>query len=390
MPPRQRKKEFYFDVAATSRHKPPSVVRAVAAYAAEVGVSHGRGAYRAGVRAGEAVFRCRRVLAKLFGVPRSERLVFTKNATEAANAALKGILRPGDHVVLSGLEHNAVIRPLNRLRRDRGVEYTLVAPNDRGRLNPYDFEKALRPATKLVCLVHASNVTGGISPAEEVGAICRRKGVGFLLDVTQTAGALPVDVRRLNADFLVFTGHKGLMGPPGTGGLAVSPRFDPDSLLEGGTGSHSDREEQPDLWPDKFEAGTLNTWGLAGLTAAVEFLLKKGVEAVGQKERALTAAFLKGVSRIPGVRLYGPPDERDRVAVVSLNVEGFDPSEVGFRLDEEHGMMVRAGLHCAPLAHRAIGTYPVGTVRFSFGYYNTESEVDLALRALRSLAKEKN
>lgn len=387
---KKKPKGIYLDCAATTLQKPPQVLKALVQYATEVGVSHGRGAYRKGIEANELVFQTRLALAKLFNVQRMDRILFMKNVTEALNTALKGFLKKGDHVVLSSLEHNAVIRPLNKLKASQGLEYTLVPANSQGRLNPYDFEKALRPNTRMVCLVHASNVTGNLSPVEEVGALCSRKGIAFLLDAAQTAGLVPLSMKDLHVDFLAFTGHKGLMGPTGTGGLVVAPQWNLDSFLEGGTGSNSDKEEQPQNWPDKFESGTQNYWGLAGLKAAVEFLLKSGVESVRNKEEALTGLFLTEVGKIRGIKVYGLPGGtgKERIAVVSLNVEGKDPSEVGFELDEKYGIMTRVGLHCAPLAHRTIGTYPVGTVRFSFGYYNTEKEIEKALMALREMTKK--
>jgi cysteine desulfurase family protein len=383
-------KAIYLDAAATSRQKPPQVLKAVVDYASAIGVSHGRGAYGKGIAANEMVYGTRAALAKLFGVTRSDRILFTKNVTEALNTALKGFLKEGDHVVLSGLEHNAVIRPLNKLKATRGVDYTIVQANAHGRLNPYDFEQALTPATKLVCLTHASNVTGGLSPVAEVGEICAKKGVAFLVDAAQTAGAVPIHMEGLKIDFLAFTGHKGLMGPPGTGGLIVSPKMNLDSFIEGGTGSNSDQEFQPNQWPDKFESGTQNYWGLAGLKAAVEFVLKTSVQKIRRHEEALTTQFLKEAQKIQGLKLYGLPGEgmAARVAVVSLNVEGKDPSEVGYELDERFGIMTRVGLHCAPLAHRTIGTYPTGTVRLSFGYYNAPKEIEKALAALKILAKK--
>ena len=382
-------KSIYLDAAATSRQKPPQVLKALVNYASEVGVSHGRGAYGKGIAANEMVYGTRAALAKLFGVTRSDRILFTKNVTEALNTVLKGYLKTGDHVVLSSLEHNAVIRPLNKLKADRGIDYTIVPANAHGRLNPYDFEKALKPNTKLVCLTHASNVTGNLTPVAEVGEICEKKGVAFLVDAAQTAGAVPLHMEALKIDFLAFTGHKGLMGPPGTGGLVVSPKRNLDSFIEGGTRSNSDKEEQPSQWPDKFESGTQNYWGLAGLRAAVEFLLKTSVQKIRRHEEALTAQFLKEAQKIDGLKLYGLPGEGTtaRVAVVSLNVEGRDPSEVGYELDERFGIMTRVGLHCAPLAHRTIGTYPTGTIRFSFGYYNTAKEIEKALAALKAIAK---
>jgi len=391
MPKKKKtRRETYLDAAATSRQKPPQVLKALVQYATEVGVSHGRAATKKGIQANELVFSTRSALSQLFHIQRMDRILFTKNITEAINAALKGFLKKGDHVVLSGLEHNAVIRPINKLKADRGIDYTLVVANSKGRLNPYDFEEAFKPNTKLVCLTHASNVVGTITPVEEVGALCAKKGIAFLVDTAQTAGVIPVDMKAMNIDFLAFTGHKGLMGPPGTGGLAVSAQRDLDSFIEGGTGSNSDKEEQPRQWPDKFESGTQNYWGLAGLRAGAEFLLKNSVQTVKRKEESLTNQFLRGIETMKRVKIYGLPAgfEKDRVGIVSLNVEGRDPSELAFELDEKYGIMVRAGLHCVPLAHRSIGTYPVGTVRFSFGYYNTEKEVEKALAALKEISEK--
>ena len=387
---KKTRKEIYLDCAATTRQKPPQVLKALVQFASEVGVSHGRGTYRPGIAANELVYGTRASLAKLFNIQRSDRILYMKNATEAVNTALKGFLKSGDHVVLSSLEHNAVIRPLNKLKAVRGIDYSIVPANSLGRLNPYEFEKALKPNTKMICLVHASNVTGNLSPVAEVGALCQKKSIAFLVDAAQTAGAVPLDFQALHIDFLAFTGHKGLMGPPGTGGLAVSSPWNLDSFIEGGTGSNSDSEEQPQQWPDKFESGTQNYWGLAGLKASVDFLLKTSVMAIRKKEEALTGQFLKEVERITGVKLSGLPSgaEKERVAVVSLNIEGKDPSEVGYELDEKYGIMTRVGLHCAPLAHRTIGTYPIGTVRFSFGYYNTEKEIETAIKALKEIAND--
>lgn len=380
-------KPVYFDSAATTRQKPPQVLKAVVEYAQNVGVSHGRGTYRSGIRANELIFSTRSALAQLFHIQRMDRILYMKNITEAINTALKGFLKSGDHVVLSGMEHNAVIRPLNKLKATRGIDYTLVAANNAGRLNPYDFEQVFKENTKLVCLTHASNVTGTLTPVEEVGALCAKRNIAFLVDTAQTAGTVPIDMKAMNIDFLAFTGHKGLMGPPGTGGLAVSAKWNLDSFIEGGTGSNSDKEEQPQQWPDKFESGTQNYWGLAGLKAGVDFLLKTSVQAVRRKEAALTKIFLTEAGKMKGIKLYGlsAGAEEDRVGVVSLNIQGRDPSEVSFELDEKYGIMTRSGLHCAPLAHKTIGTYPIGTVRFSFGYYNTEKEVEKAVKALKAI-----
>ncbi len=340
MPKKKKtRRETYLDAAATSRQKPPQVLKALVQYATEVGVSHGRAATKRGIQANELVFSTRQSLSKLFNAPRMERILFTKNVTESINTVLKGFLKKGDHVVLSGVEHNALIRPLNKLKRDREISYTIVSANSQGRMNPFSFEEALQAETRLVCLAHASNVTGTLGPIREVGEICRKKGVAFLVDAAQTAGAQSINLKDNPIDFLAFTGHKGLMGPPGTGGLVVGPQVNLDSLIEGGTGSNSDQEEQPCQWPDKFESGTQNYWGLAGLKAGVEFLLRTSVEKVRKKEEALTNLFLVEAGKIPGVKLYGLPPSPDRVAVISLNVEGKDPSEVAYELDERFGIL---------------------------------------------------
>lgn len=384
--PKKKRTPLYLDAATTSRQKPPAVLRAMEGFARLNGSSNGRGSYAGAQDANRLLFETRQSLARLFGVPRSERLVFTKNATESINTALKGYLRRGDHVVISGLEHNAVVRPLRRLQQTLAVDWTVVPASVTGRVNPFDFEAAITSRTRLVCMTHASNVCGTLLPAEEVGAICRRKKVAFLLDASQTAGCVPIDLERLGVDFLCFSGHKALMGPPGTGALAVSQRFDLDPLMEGGTGSLSDSEEQPDLWPDRFESGTLNLWGLAGWKASVDWVLKQSVEAVRRKELALTDRFLKGVQGIPGVRVVGlPPGSSERIAVVSLAWEGKDPVETAYRLEEGWGIQTRAGLQCAPLAHKSLGTFPTGTIRFSFGWFNKPEEVDRSVEALKAL-----
>jgi cysteine desulfurase family protein len=386
---KKTKPSVYLDTATTSRQKPPVVLKAVEAFVRQNGASHGRGSYGSAAESNRLLFETRQSLARLFGVPRSERLVFTKNTTEAINTALKGYLKQGDHVVISGLEHNAVMRPLHRLKSERNIDWTVVPASETGRVNPFDFETAITNRTRLVCMTHASNVCGTLMPAEEVGAICLKKKVAFLLDAAQTAGSVPIDVKKLNVDFLCFPGHKGLLGPTGTGGLAVSPRFDIESLIEGGTGSLSDSEEQPDMWPDKFESGTLNLWGLAGLKASVDYLLKQSVESIRKKEMVLMERFLRGLEGISGIKTIGLPiGSKERTAVVSLRIEGKDPMETGYLLDERWGIQVRAGLHCAPLAHRSLGTHPSGTVRFSFGCFNTNAEIDKALKALGELAKK--
>jgi cysteine desulfurase family protein len=381
---------IYFDNAATSCPKPPEVQAAMARYLSEIGGSPGRSGHRLSIEAGRIVLSAREALAELFGVSDPFRIVFTKNATEALNLALYGLLSPGDHVVTSSMEHNSVMRPLRGLEA-KGVALTALSCSGRGELDPGDILKALRPNTKAIVLTHASNVTGTILPIAEAGRIARDHGVPFIVDAAQSAGALPIDVDGMGIDFLAFSGHKSLYGPPGTGGLYIreglEERIPP--LLAGGTGSRSEFEAQPDFLPDKYEAGTPNTVGLAGLSAAVAWILARGVEAICAQEEALTARFLAGMGQTAHARVYGPPGPEGRVAVVSFNIEGMTPSDAALALDERYGILARPGLHCAPSAHRTIGTFPQGTVRFGFGVFNTVEEIDRALAAIRELASRR-
>jgi len=301
--------------------------------------------------------------------------------TEALNLPLRGLLRPSDHVITSSMEHNAVMRPLRALERER-VRVTLVPCSPEGFLDPDDLETAIRPETVLIILNHASNVVGTLLPVREVGGIAREHGVLPLVDAAQTAGCYPIDVQADRIDLLAFTGHKGLLGAQGTGGLYIGERLDLERLRplkHGGTGSRSEREEQPNFLPDKYESGTLNTVGLAGLGAGVEYVLSRGVENIRRHEVALTQQLIEGLSSIPGVKLYSPRDAERQIATLSLNIEGVSPSEVALRLDEEFGIMCRSGLHCAPAAHSTIGTFPRGTVRFGLSYFNTGEEIGAAI-----------
>ncbi len=375
---------IYLDNAASSHPKPEAVYRAVQA-ALELGANPGRSGHRAALEAARTVYAARETVARLLGVADPARIVFTLNGTHALNLALKGVLRPGDHVVTSTMEHNSVLRPLAALER-RGVEVTRLEPDLDGRVDPAAVERALRPHTRLVVLAHASNVSGTLQPAEEVGAVCRRRGVLFLLDAAQTAGALPLNVEAAGADLLAAPGHKGLLGPQGTGILYVRPGLDVEPLLEGGTGTRSESPGMPPELPEALEAGTLNTPGIAGLGAGAGYLLERTVEAVRRHEEELLAWLLPELERIPGLTLYGPRDPARRVAVVSFNLEGLDGARVGYALDETYGIAVRVGLHCAPLAHRSLGSYPAGSVRASFGPFNTLEDAETLVRALRDLA----
>jgi cysteine desulfurase/selenocysteine lyase len=375
---------MYLDNAATSFPKPESVYQTMDRFLRESGANPGRAAHRLAIAAAATVARTRQQLARFFNAPSPERVVFTANATEALNLALKGTLQPGDHVVTTTMEHNSVVRPLRALE-ERGVQVAFVAASSTGEVDPDDLAAAFTPATRLVAITHASNVTGALLPIAEAGRLCRERGVLLLVDAAQTAGAFPLDVRALGIDLLAFPGHKALLGPPGTGGLIGGPGIRLTPLREGGTGSQSESERQPGEWPGGLEAGTLNTVGIAGLGAGLRYIEETGRERLRAHEQRLTDRLLQGLATIPGVRLYGPPTSAERAAVVSFNLEGWHPQEVAAALDSAFDIQCRAGLHCAPLAHRTLGTFPSGTVRFSPGPFNTETEIDAAVQAVREL-----
>jgi cysteine desulfurase/selenocysteine lyase len=380
---------IYLDNAATSWPKPPEVIRAMTHFMTDVGASPGRSAHRLSIEAGRMVYAAREALAELLGVPDPFHIVFGANATEGLNLALCGLLCRGDHVVTSSVEHNAVMRPLRALEA-RGVTVTVTPCSPEGFLDPADLKAALRVETKLVVLNHASNVVGTLLPVQEAGAIARRHGCLLLVDAAQTAGAYPIDVQADDIDLLAFSGHKALFGPQGTGGLAFGERVDVEALPPlkwGGTGSRSEQEEQPRFLPDKYESGTLNAVGLAGLAAGTRFVLETGVEHIRQHEVGLMGQLIEGLCGIPGVAVYGGLDAARQSATVSFNVAGQLPSEIGLRLDEEYGIMSRVGLHCAPAAHRTIGSFPAGTVRFGLSYLNTAPEVQMAVEAVREIAR---
>ena len=326
----------------------------------------------------------------MFNMPDPLRVVFGSNATEALNLALHGLLRLGDHVITSSMEHNSVMRPLRALEQ-QGVEVTVVRCSPEGFLDPADVEAVVQSNTAMITLNHASNVVGAILPIAETGEIARRHGLLLLVDAAQTAGAYPIDVETDKIDLLAFTGHKSLCGPMGTGGLVIGERVDEKRMelpKRGGTGSRSEHEEQPDFLPDMCESGTPNAVGLAGLEAGLQWVLERGVETIRAHEVELTQRLIDGLGDIPGVTVYGGLDATRQTATVSFNITGMEPSEVGLRLDEEYGIMCRVGLHCAPVAHKTIGTFPVGTVRFGLGVFNTLEEVDIAVSAVDELARE--
>jgi cysteine desulfurase/selenocysteine lyase len=381
---------LYFDNAATSWPKPEATSAAMEKFLRESGGSPGRSGHRLSIAAGRTVLEAREAMAALIGADDPLRIVFTKNATEALNIALRGFLRPGDHVITSSMEHNSVMRPLRQLEAD-GVALSVLPCSGRGELDPGTIQPAIQSRTRMMVLTHASNVTGTILPIAEAARIAHDHGIAVCIDAAQTAGALPIHVKEQGIDLLAFTGHKSLFGPPGTGGLYIASGLEEQlrPLMAGGTGSRSEFEDQPAFLPDKFEAGTPNSVGLAGLGAGVSWLLARGVETVRSHETALTARFIEGLREIPGITLYGPEDPSLKTAVVSFNIAGLEPSEAALALDERFDILSRPGLHCAPAAHRTIGTFPRGTVRFGFGPFNTPDQIDRALEALRSLVQKR-
>jgi cysteine desulfurase family protein len=378
----------YLNNAATSWPKPDCVYEAVERFLRHYAASQGRGVYRKSREATTIIENCRQAVARLFKIRDPSRVIFTKNCSEALNLAIKGYLRVGDHVITSSMEHNSVWRPLKTLEKRGIISLTEVRCNLRGEISLDDVRKAIRPETRLLVFTHASNVTGTIFPLAELAEIAHSHNALLLVDAAQSAGVVPIDVESLGIDLLACSGHKGLLGPQGTGILYIAPGIDLEPLIEGGTGSNSLFPFQPEVLPDRFETGTPNGPGLAGLGAAVEFVLKIGVEAIRKKEVQLTAFLLDHLSKIPGVIIYGPCNPEAQVAVISFNIQDVNPEEVGTVLDEVYEIMVRTGLHCAPRAHQTIGTLDRGTVRVSPGYFNTEEDLQYFLDAVREISRK--
>lgn len=380
---------IYLDNAATSWPKPECVYDAVDRYQRWIGAPAGRGVYSEAAEVDRAVQAARRSVGVLLGVTNPRRIVFCANGTDALNLAIHGVLRAGDHVVTSVWEHNSVLRPLRKLRETLGIEVTLIPSAPDAPIDPAHIERALTPRTRMVILSHASNVTGVIQPAREVGRIARQHGAIFLLDAAQTAGELPIDVQDLQVDLLAAPGHKGMLGPLGTGILYVREGMEAhvESLRQGGTGSQSDLDQQPVELPDKYESGNLNVPGILGLGAAANWLAERGLDAIRQHTRDLTARMLQALAAMPAANLHGPLDADQRMGIVSLTVDGFDSQEIAATLDASFGVQVRPGIHCAPQAHRTLGTLDQGgTVRLSVAPLVTSQQIDDAMHALAQLA----
>lgn len=377
---------IYLDNAATTMHKPQTVIDAVTQAMRSLG-NAGRGATSGALDAARTIHGCRAKLARLLGCPRADHVCFTPNSTAALNTVINGVVRPGDRVVTTVLEHNSVLRPLNRLAAEQGVTVEHAGCDANGVLDYDELEQLVTPDTRAVVVTHASNVTGNSVDIARVAAMAHAAGALVIVDASQSAGAMHIDMQAMGLDIVCFTGHKGLMGPQGTGGLAVAEGIDVAPWAMGGTGVHSFDALQPLEWPTRLEAGTLNGHGIAGLSAGLDFIeAQGGVEAIAAHERALADRFLAGVREIPGIKLYGAFGQPTRSAIVSLNVGDIDSAEISDALMQGWGIATRPGAHCAPLMHRALGTERQGVVRFSFGYFNTDEEVDTAIDALRDLA----
>lgn len=376
---------IYLDNAATTQHKPPEVIAAVVEAMSSLG-NASRGTHDSSLKAARIVYDCRVKLARLFNCPSSDHVAFTLNSTEALNTAINGLIGRGDHVITTDLEHNSVLRPLHRLEEEQEVALSFVPADRRGLVDYEDFERLIHDRTRAIVCTHASNLTGNVLDIARIGQIARRHGLLFIVDASQSAGCLPIDMAAMAIDVLCFTGHKGLMGPQGTGGLCIGREVDIKPLKVGGTGVHSYSRTQPTELPTRLEAGTLNSHGIAGLDAALDFIAKIGVDVIHRRETELMLRFYRGVKDLFGVTVYGDFSGAEHTAIVALNIRDYDSGEVSDELGQSYGIATRPGAHCAPRLHEALGTTGQGAVRFSFSWFTTEAEVDEAIRAVTELA----
>ena len=376
---------IYLDNAATTLHKPQQVIDAVVHAMQSMG-NCARGTHEEALDAARTVYDARVRLASLFGCPRVDHVAFTANSTEALNMAINGLIDPGDHVISTDLEHNSVLRPLYRLEAERGAELSFVPADKLGNVDYADFERLMKPNTRAVVCTNASNLTGTVLDIERIAKTAHSHGALVIVDASQTAGCWPIDMKKMGIDVLCFTGHKGLMGPQGTGGICVKEGIEIRPFKVGGSGVQSYSRTHPAEYPTRLEAGTLNGHGIAGLGAAAKFISETGVENIHAKERSLMLRFYEGVKNIEGVTVYGD-FTKDRTAIVALNIRDYESGEVSYELSQGYGIATRPGAHCAPRMHKALGTAEVGAVRFSFSFYNTEEEIDEAVRAVAELAK---
>ncbi|MBQ6623825.1 MAG: aminotransferase class V-fold PLP-dependent enzyme [Mogibacterium sp.] len=383
--------KIYLDNGATSFPKPPEVSDAVYEYMTKVGANINRGGYQSAYTLEGVVFETRELLKDMFGASDCKNVVFTKNVTESINIVLKGFLKPGDHVLCSSMEHNAVMRPLVQLEK-QGLTFDRIPANDKGELELSKLVSFFKPNTKAIVMTHASNLVGTINPIAEVGKLAHQYGIKLIVDSAQTAGVVPINMKEMCIDALCFTGHKSLLGPQGIGGFVLEEEMIPliDPIISGGTGSISHSEEIPDFMPDRFEPGTMNLPGIVGLNAGLKWISAVGMSNIEKHELALTKRFLDGITPLEEaglIKIFGLRGTEGRTAVVSIQTLKTDCAEVAFMLDADYGIMTRVGLHCAPAAHKSIGSFPTGTIRFSFGNFNTEEEIDTAIRALNEILK---
>ena len=383
-------KPIYFDNAATSWPKPDVMMQAMIDFNNGVGANPGRSGHRLSVEASRIIFNTRETIASIIGADDPDTVIFTRNATEGLNTILRGFLKPGDHVVTSSMEHNSVMRPLRALELD-GIELSIARCSSAGDILPDDILASIKDNTRMIIVTHASNVTGTITPIADISDIASKYGVVLVVDAAQTVGSVAIDVMDSGVDILVFTGHKSLYGPQGTGGFYIKRGLEMliAPLERGGTGSRSEFEEQPEFMPDRFESGTPNTIGIAGLGATARHIFDIGIDKIHNKEINLMKMFVDGISTIGGIKVYGNPDTTMRTPLVSFNIDGMMPSDISYYLDERFNILSRPGLHCAPSAHRTLGTFPYGTVRFSFGMFTTEEEIEASVKAIKTISNGK-
>ncbi|MEG0774841.1 aminotransferase class V-fold PLP-dependent enzyme [Clostridium sp.] len=379
--------QIYLDNAATSFPKPTAVYNSVMNYMTNIGSNPGRGASSSSLKGNKVIFEARNTLSEFFHFDKVENVIFTPNITYSLNMLIKGSVKKGWHVITSTMDHNSTLRTLSNLSLQKIIELDIINANSLGEVSVEDFQKKIKPNTKLVVLSHGSNVTGTIQPLEEIGKLCKERGIYLIIDSAQTAGVLDLDFNALGCSALAFTGHKSLFAPQGIGGFLIDDEFNNlcTSLIEGGTGSLSSDILQPSFLPDKFESGTMNGPAIAGLLAGVNFIKEEGFATIKEHEDFLTEKFIDGVLNIPSIKIYGVKDVSRRTSTISINSSKLDNSEFGYILDSQYGISTRTGLHCAPLAHKSIGTYPNGTIRFSFGYFNDIKDVDYALSSIQKI-----
>ena len=376
--------KIYVDQAATSFPKAEGVTEAISKYLLSNGKNIGRGGYQNAYEAASIVYDVREKLCKLFDFDKPSNVIFTPNITYALNMVIRGLLKEGDHVLVSSMEHNAVMRPLVQLEHEKKIEFSRIPCNQFGELCLEEVEPLIKKNTRAIIMLHASNVSGSIMPIKAIGEIAKKHGIYFVVDSAQTAGVFPISMKEMQIDALCFTGHKGLLGPQGIGGFLVTDDMAEclTPIISGGTGSMSDSEEIPEILPDRFEAGTLNLPGIAGLGASLSYLEGTGIDWIRERELELTAYFLEGVAKLSAYRMIGRKDIEHRTAVVSIQCTEGDEALLAFELDHTYGIMTRVGMHCAPNAHKTLGTFPRGTIRFSFGHTNTKEEIDFILAVL--------